>query len=49
VWRPASSSRGSDEAVAIQPGATEFTVIPAGPSSTASARMSPSTAAFAAL
>src|SRR5919202_6460362 len=47
VWRPASSSAGSDEAVAIQPGATEFAVTPVRPYSSAIVRIIPSSPAFA--
>ncbi len=49
VLAPARSSSSVDEPVAIQPGATLFTVTPRGPSSSANARVSPSTPAFAAL
>jgi hypothetical protein len=47
VFRPASSSSGVEEAVAIQPGATEFAVMPDRPCSSAIVRISPSIAPFA--
>ena len=47
VCRPASSSSGADEAVAIQPGATELAVMPRRPYSSAIVRIIPSMAAFA--
>ena len=47
VERPAVSSFSVDDAVAIQPGCTELAVTPRRPQSCASARIIPSTAAFA--
>src|SRR5207248_857320 len=48
VSSPAARSSSVEEAVSIQPGATEFAVIPARPYSIAIVRMSPSMAALAA-
>src|SRR3954452_11677391 len=48
VFAPARSSSSVEDAVAIQPGATLLTVMPLGPSSSARARVSPSTPALAA-
>ena len=45
---PAASSSSVEDAVAIQPGATAFTVTPCGASSSARPRISPSIPPFAA-
>ena len=47
MWRPASTSSGGEDAVAIQPGAAEFAVIPDRPYSSAIVRIIPSSAPFA--
>ena len=48
VRAPAAISSGDEDAVAIQPGATAFTVTPRGASSSAIPRISPSMPALAA-
>src|ERR1700737_1729592 len=48
VCSPATRSASVDDAVAIQPGATALIVIPSSPVSSATARIIPSMAAFAA-